>query len=131
MRLRLSKFKLPRSLNVAADMYYSMRQRRYELQAAVEEQRVQESQLRAHLLESLPAGNAEVVGEIARVKLVPKIGVKITNWDDLHEYVRRYAAWGILQRKVDEDVIRKLWENGKEVPGVEPSAYNEVSAVKR
>ena len=131
MRLILSRFKIPRSLEAAADMYYALRERRYAIQADAANYLECEAKLRSHFNATLSLDRPQIVGSEAKVKLVPKVGIKITDWARLHEYIRRYDAFDILQRKVNEDVIKKLWSEGKEVPGTEPAPYNDVSAVKR
>ena len=113
------EFTLPETLAKCADMLYSTRQARLELDKKVEELKRREAMLLEHLIDSLPVSDATgVAGRIARATVVTKEEPQVENWDDFYGYVHKNKAYHLLQRRISGPAIKELWENRKIVKGV-------------
>lgn len=118
--------KLPKSLATCADELYTVRQERLLLDKEVEALKAREALLREHLINNLPKSQASgIAGSIARATVENKVTVSVTNWDDIHAYVLKNAkknpgVFGIFQRRVNESMVKEMWDAGAKVPGVEP-----------
>lgn len=123
--------KIPRSLAAAADLLYTLRQQRYDLNAKIDTLKEQELALRDHLLRELPTtGATGVAGTIGSVNIVPKVGVRVLDRDTFRTYVVRHHAWELMTQGVNAAAVRERWDEGKEVPGLAQNPYNELSITK-
>lgn len=123
--------KIPKSLAGAADLLYTIRQKRYDLNTEIDKLKEQEAALREHLLSQLPTtGATGVAGEVGAVNIVPKVGVKVIDRDAFRAYVVRHHAWDLMTQGVNGAAVRERWDEGKEVPGTEPNPYSELSVTK-
>lgn len=120
------KFKFPKQLGQCADKLYELRNKRLEMQKAVDAVEAEEKALKEHLIQNLPKSEASgVAGKVARVTIVTKVVPQVKDWDKLYAYVKKNNAFELLQRRLTDGAINERWDNGKEVPGVEP--FNAIS----
>lgn len=114
-------FKLPKTLALCADELYKTREARLALQKQVDELTSRESAIKEHLINNLPKSDASgVAGKLARVTIVTKVIAQVKDWDKLYAYIKKNNAFEFLQRRLTDTAIKERWDNGKEVPGVEP-----------
>jgi hypothetical protein len=138
------KFKAPKSLALAADKLYQVREARLKMQKDVDLLQAEETFLKEHLINTLPKSDAGgVQGKICRVSISMKEGKRVTDW---HAYyanlVAMYnksvkkkdgqedGAFAFLQKRVGEKIIGEMWDAGQTVPGVEKYRYPDVSINK-
>lgn len=113
------EFVVPENLAVAVDLLYTTRQARLEIQKQVEALQARESQLREHLINTLPKSDATgISGKVARATIVAKEEPTVENWDDFWAWVSRNKAWDCVQRRISAPAIRARWEARKTVKGV-------------
>ena len=55
----------------------------------------------------------------------------VTDWNKLYAYIKKNAAWDLLQRRVSGKAYRDRLENGKKVAGVEPFTKMSMSLKER
>lgn len=114
------EFKLPKTLGACADLLFTTRQKRLELQKLVDACSEQEKSLKEHIINTLPKSEATgIAGTLCRVTVVVKTVPSVKNWDDLYAYIKRTSSFELLQRRVVESAVVERWENNKEIPGVE------------
>lgn len=120
------KFKLPKSLAQCADLLYTTRQDRLEVQKQVDAFKEQEELLRNHIINTLPKSEASgISGKIANAKIVTKAVPRVMDWEKFYAYVNKNKAFELLQRRLNDGAIQERWDDGKEIPGVE--TFNTVS----
>jgi len=129
------KFKVPKALAACADLLYTTRQERLELQKQVDELAKRETELKEHLIQELPKGEASgIAGHVARVavltKVRPEVQVDQGGWEKVHEYIFRTGAWELLARRLNDKAVAERWDAGEEVPGVVAQQYPFVSVSK-
>ncbi len=122
MATKPAALKIPKSLAAVADLYYTKREERLELQrqaAAIEED---EKLLKQHLIDNLPKSQATgVAGKLVRVSVTTKEVPQVTDWDKFYAYVAKNKAKGgfaLLNRAVNAKAINEIWDSGKKVDGV-------------
>ena len=117
---------IPKQLAACADELYSTREARLALQKQVEALEEREKALKAHLIENLPKSLASgVAGKLARATVVSKEVPQVEDWDKLHKHILKTKDFSFLQRRLADGVIKEIWEDGKQVPGVK--AFNAVT----
>lgn len=113
------KFEVPENLAVAVDLLYTTRQARLELQKQVDAFAARESQLREHLINTLPKSDATgIAGKVARATIVTKTEPTVEDWDEFYKWLSRNKAWDCIQRRISAPAIRARWEAHKKVAGV-------------
>ncbi len=122
--------KIPKSLAQCADLLYTTRQRRLEVQKEVEALAKQESALRDHLIENVGKDSTGVAGKVARITIVTKTKPTVADWPVFYAHIKKTGNFDLMQRRVGEAAVRERWEDGKEVPGVERFNYVDVSVNK-
>lgn len=131
-----SEFKLPKSLAACADLLYETQQRRYALQREADKLSDNEAALREHLIKNLPKSEATgVAGKSARVTIVTKQVVSVTDFNAYFEYVTKAykknpGAIALIQKRVGDAAVKELWAAHKNVPGVAPLNVPTVSVTK-
>lgn len=127
--------KFPTTPGAAADLLYSTRQKRLEIEKKVNELKEQEKLLREYLLENLPEHGAEgIAGKLCRVNIVTKEIPIAEDWDAVHAYVRRNAskgAFAILQKRLNAGAVREILASGKTIPGVGILEQKDLSVTKK
>lgn len=117
---------LPKTLAACADQLFIIRTERLKLQQSVAALEARESALREHLIKNLPKSQASgIAGKLARVSVVTKTVVQVTDWDALNAYVlkngkKNPGVFALYQRRVGDAAVREMWAAGKEVPGTAP-----------
>ena len=114
------ELKLPKTPAACADLLYSTRKERLELQRQVDELAEREAALKEYFVQNLPKSNASgIAGRVARVQLGSKTVASVKDWAAFYAYVSKRKFFHLLQRRVADAAVQEIWEAGKEVPGVE------------
>ena len=115
--------KIPKSLAIAADMYYSTKEKRLTMQREVDAIKAEEELLKNHLIDSIPKSDATgIAGKLCRVSVTTKVIGQAADWDAIYAYCAKNRAKGgfaLLNKALNQKTIQEIWESGKEVPGVQ------------
>jgi len=113
--------RFPKSLAQCADQLFSTRKKRLEAQKVVEKLKDRETELKNHLIDNLPKSKADgIQGKLARVTVVTKEEPQIKDYDAFRKYMNRTKRFELAYNlRPSAPAIRELWEDGKEVPGVD------------
>lgn len=131
-RPRVKKNRIPKNIGACADKLYSTRQRRLALQHEADALKKFETELNAHIIDTLPKSEASgVAGRLARVTVVTKEVPSITDQQELRDYVIANDRWDLVNNlRASSPAIRDMWEEGVEIPGVEKFGQISVSLNK-
>lgn len=111
--------KFPKKLAQCADQLYELREARLKLQKQVTELETHEKALKQHIIEELPKIEASsVAGSVARVTLVPKTVPTVGDWDAVYRFVKKTGNFGLLQKRLNDALVKEYWDDGKKIPGV-------------
>lgn len=128
--------KLPKTLAACADRLYEVRQLRLIKEREADAFIKEETALREHLIQNLPKSQATgVSGKTARVSILSKTVVQITDWDAYYghivkNYKKNPGIFALLQKRAGDAAVKEVWADGKEVPGATPMEVPTVSLNK-
>lgn len=121
MATKEKKYRFPRKMGACADKLYELRQKRLDMQKAVDEVAAEERALKQHIIDTLPKSEASgVAGAVARVTVVIKEEPQIKDQEAFRKFMNRSKRFDLAYKlRPSAPAIRELWEEGKEIPGVE------------
>jgi hypothetical protein len=122
--------KLPKTMGTCADLLYKTREERLAAQKVVDDLQKQESAIREHIINNLPKSDTGASGKLARVTVVIKQVPQVKDWDKFYAHVKKTGQFELMQRRVSDGAVRERWDNGKQIPGVEPFGVVSVSINK-
>ena len=126
-----AEFVLPKTLAGCADLLYTTRRARLEMDKQVEAMKARETELRQYLIDNLPVSEATgVAGKVARATIVTKDEPEVENWDSVWEYIRKNKAYDLVQKRISAVAIKERWGNNKVIPGVGHRIVKSVSLNK-
>lgn len=115
-----SKYKFPKSLAACADKLYQLRAQRQQMQKEVDSVEAEEKAVKAHIIDNLPKSDASgVAGKLCRVTIISKEIPQLKDDEAFFKYVKKTGRFDLMQRRLSDAAIKEIWENGKEVPGVD------------
>jgi len=114
-------YKFPKSLATCADTYYQLRQKRLDMQKAVDEVEAEEKAYKQHLIDNVPKSDATgVQGKIARATIVTREEPQVKDQEEFRKYLTKSKRWDLANNlRPSAPAIRELWDDGKDVPGIE------------
>ena len=131
---KAKKFVIPKKLAQVADLLYTTRQRRLEVQKEVDALAKQEGLLREHLIDNLPKSEASgVSGSVANAKIEKKTVWQVGDWGKFQKYIQKTGEFELLGRAVSQTALQERFEAAKnkmKVPGVVPFEAIKVSCTK-
>lgn len=115
------KFRFPRTMGKCADKLYALRQKRLAMQKEVDAVAAEEKALKAHIIDNLPKSQASgIAGKDARVTVVTKEEPQVKDQEAFRKYMNRTKRFDLANKlRPSAPAIRDMWEEGKEIPGVE------------
>ena len=114
------KFKFPKSMALCADKIYEIRQKRLDMQKAVDAVEEEEKALKAYIIDNLPKSEATgAAGKLARVTVVTKDVPHVKDWGAFWKAFNKKTDTDLLQRSVSAKAIEARLDAGKKVAGVE------------
>lgn len=121
----------PKTLGACADLLFTIRKQRLELQRHIDLLTAKESELKAHIIGSLPDEDASgVSGMVARVTITTKSVAQVKDWEKFYEFVQTTGEFDLMQKRVSDAAVKERWEAGDSVPGVEPYSFKTLSINK-
>jgi hypothetical protein len=113
------------------DLLYQTRQERLELTKKVDELKAEEAATREKLLDMLKAvGLQKASGNFATVGVKTTTVPLVTEWELVHEYIRREDRFDLLQKRLSAPAWRELFEQGIVVPGTHDVVETDLSLTK-
>jgi len=124
-------FKIPKAIGACADLLYTTRLDRLALQKQVDELAARETQLKDHIINTLPKSEATgAAGKLARVTVVNDYVPQVEDWDALYKYINRTKSFELLNKALSRSAATERLEAGKTIPGVAKMAIVKVSINK-
>lgn len=124
-------YKPPKTLGACADRLYTLRRDRLKLTHEAEEYKAEESQLKDHVIATLPKSEASgVAGKLALVKIETKQVPQVEDWDAFYKHVRKTGEFDLMGRMLSKEAVEARLADGKKVPGVKMFPALVVSVTK-
>lgn len=120
------------SLGQAVDKLYKLRAERRAIEASAELVKADESKLEAYLIDNIPKSDATgVLGKTAKAELKISKQPTVKDWDKVYKYIQKTKKYELLQKRINSAAVKELWEDEKEVPGVEVFNAIKISLTKK
>ena len=120
------------SLGQAVDKLYKLRTERKAIEASAELVKADESKLEAYLIDNMPKSDATgVLGKTAKAELRISKQPTVKDWDKVYKYIQKTKKYELLQKRINSAAVKELWEDEKEVPGVEVLNAIKISLTKK
>lgn len=114
-----AKFKLPKSLAECADLAYTLRERRLEIQRSTKQLEEQEKLVKEYLINNLPKSQASgVSGKVANAKIERDTVPTITDKKKFLAYVKKTGDFDLITSSMNPRAVKERWEHKKKVPGI-------------
>lgn len=122
------KLKIPKGSAQAADLWYAVREFRLEEAKRVKAIQDIESQLRQHLIDTIPKSLATgVSGKRVQVQIIQKEVLAVQDNDAFMKYAHRKGNEDLLVERPNSKAVEDRIEAGKKIPGV---GYNKFADIK-
>ena len=106
------EFILPTDQGLCVDLLYRARERRLSIQRECERIEALESALKNHFVETLSASSTGLAGRVARVQIELKAVPQIEDYEKFYAYVKKYGAFDLLQKRLNEGAAKERLEAG-------------------
>lgn len=114
-----------------ADLYFEAKNERLQFAKQLEEMDRREKDLRQQVIAALNNEGVEGVStKKVRVTLVSKIFPKVVDWEQVQKYIKKTNNWFVMQRRLSDAAIKEIWEDGKQIPGIESDSILVLSVNK-
>lgn len=132
---KTAKFVIPKEQGKWPDLLNDLKTQRLELQRQADAIEAQEKELKQKIIDTLPKSSATgIIGKAYQVKVIekdiPQVDTENDGWAKVQAYVKKTGNFDLLQRRLNDGLIRELWEAGKQVPGVKLFKAKTVSLTK-
>ena len=127
----MTKKTYPKTIGACVDALYELRAKRLEGQKQVDLVKAQEAELEDHIIETF--GKAEIggaKGQVATASIKTTVTATIVDWDTFIAHVAKTKDWELVQKRAGVTAVKERWDDGKEVPGVEPLSKISLSLTK-
>ena len=121
---------LPKSLGQCADFYNEVKELRLAMAKEVKAIMDRESEIREHIIETLPVGDRGAVG--IRYKAIVTSDEKPTadDWDLIYDYIAENDRFDLLGKSLNAKAVQELWDNNVKIPGISKFNAKKVSITK-
>jgi len=110
----------PKSLGACADLLFTLKQKRLDLDKLAAAAKAEETALSDYIINNLDKASAGAIGKTHKVVVktedVPQLDME--NTDAFYAYVAKNKAWDMLQRRLSTTAIQARLDAGKKVPGI-------------
>lgn len=124
-------FKLPKTIGACADRLYQLREQRLAQQKTVDLLAEEETVLREHLINTLPADEASgVSGKVARVTVVKKEVPDVKDWPKFYAHIKKTGDFALLGKSLGREHVKELLADKQKIPGLGSVSVKTVSLNK-
>lgn len=124
-------FILPKKPGELADLLYTTKNLRYEVQHRVDRLQKLQTAIETWFINNLDADAATgVAGHKALAKIERKLIPQCEDWDALYAFIARNKAWELLQKRLGETAVKERLDAGQDLPGITIFQAKKVSVTK-
>lgn len=118
-------------LALLTDRYVEVRQDRLDADRVAAGLKEAEQELKRALIGTLiESGVGMVGGTRKKVTLHTKEKPQVADWEKVYEYMQKYDAPDLLQRRLNAGAVKLRFDEGDEIPGIEYIEVNDLSVSK-
>jgi hypothetical protein len=123
---------LPKTLGACADELGGVEDRVAELNKQLEDAKAYRGRLEAHLIEELPASDADgICGKVKRATVVKKRVPTLKDWKKFTAHLKKTGDFDLVQHRLSSEAVKSRWDEGRQVPGVQGITVKKISLTKK
>lgn len=122
--------KIPKTFGACADRLYAIRDAKRPIQAQLDVLDEERKAIEAHIIDTMPKGDAGGVGRVAKAVVVVSQEPQVKDRAVFEAYILKTKDLSLLQGALAKPAIKERWEAGKQVPGVEAFGVIKISVTK-
>lgn len=123
--------KFPKSLGACIDKLYVLRAKRLAAQKKIDAMSAIEQAYENHILQTFTKTDlAGAKGKMATAGVKTQTVYSIKSWEDFTTYVAKTGQWDLMRKQAGATACRERFEQGEEIPGIEPIAKISLSLTK-
>jgi len=119
--------KFPKSMAACADLLYDKRQERLAADKVAAALKAEENDLVEYIINNLPKDSGGAVGKHHKVETYNAEKLVVADWDKFYAYIKRTGRFELMQKRLSEGAAQELFDDKKNVPGVEPFTVVKIS----
>lgn len=113
------------------DIYIKLREERLGLERQADAIKEQEQEHKAKIMAALQeSGASAVAGKTHRITLRSKHVPTVQDWRLFYDYIKKFDAFELLQRRLSAPAVQEYWEAGDAIDGVMAMEVVDVSINK-
>lgn len=119
------------SLGYKADEFFYLRERKRELEAALEAVEHEMSDKEAELLAAMDAqGVSKISGKTSTISVSESVKPSVEDWSEFENYIHANRYFHLLERRPSVLGCRELFEKNGRIPGVVPYVQRKLRMLK-
>lgn len=123
--------KFPKSLGACIDKLYGLRAKRLAAQKKVDAMGSMETAYENHILNTFAKADLDgAKGKTATAGIKRQTIYAIKDWEEFTTFVAKTKQWDLMRKQAGSTACRERYENGEEIPGIEPIAKISLSLTK-
>jgi hypothetical protein len=123
--------KFPKSLGACIDKLYGLRAKRLAAQKKIEAMGAMETAYENHILNTFAKADLDgAKGKTATAGIKRQTIYSIKDWEAFTGYVAETKQWDLMRKQAGSTACRERYDNGVEIPGIEPIAKITLSLTK-
>jgi len=130
MAVKSPDYKFPKSFGACADLLHELRQKRLAAEKVASAIEDEEKALKDYIITNMPKSEGGAIGKAYKVLIVKKLIPQIEDWGALCDFVKKTKRFDFFQRRLSNEAVMNMWEEGKKVPGVKQFEALSVSLTK-
>lgn len=122
---------MAKDLGILAQQLRICKEAKTELNSQITVLNAEIKELQIELLEGLKEQNLSTIGDgVQTVYIAHQVVPHVVNWEALYKYIHENEAYEMLHRRISLKPFQESYEQGIEIPGIDPVVFDEVRTRK-
>lgn len=122
---------MAKDIGKLTDRLFDLKEKKSETNATLKELNEDIRQVEVELLDEMhKQGLYKAGGLRGGVYISRQVVPKVVNWDEFYDYVLEHEYLHMLERRVSRKAYQEQYEDGQDVPGIDPVVFDELRTRK-
>lgn len=122
---------MAKDVGALTEELFVLKERKTEINAELKELNGDIRKVEMELLEEMhKQGLYKAGGRRGGVYIARQVVPKVVNWDQFYDYIKEHDYLHMLERRVSRKAYQEQYEDGQDVPGVDPVVFDELRTRK-
>ena len=122
---------MAKDLGKLTERLFDLKERKANLNADLKDLNGDIREVEMELLDEMhKQGLYKAGGKRGGVYIARQVVPKVVNWDEFYDYVKEHEYFHMLERRVSRKAYQEQYEDGQDVPGIDPVVFDELRTRK-